>query len=98
MCHGLQIHVTDPEKYYPVAVALEIFDAVIETSATGSFQFNSPPYEYENELMPFDILSGDSGIRNTLLNRMSLKSEKERWKDEIEEFKKEFAGISAYPE
>src|SRR4030042_2056339 len=29
LCHGLQIHVTDPEKYFPVSVALEIFDSVM---------------------------------------------------------------------
>jgi uncharacterized protein YbbC (DUF1343 family) len=98
LCHGIQIHVTDPGKYYPVSVAVEVFDAIIETSPQGSLQFNEPPYEYEEKLTPFDILSGDSGIRTTLLNRMDLKAEKERWKHEIEEFAKEFRRLSAYPE
>jgi uncharacterized protein YbbC (DUF1343 family) len=98
LCHGIQIHVTDPGKYYPVSVAVEVFDAIIETSPRGSLQFNEPPYEYEEKLTPFDILSGDSGIRTTLLNRMDLKAEKERWKHEIEEFAKEFRRLSAYPE
>jgi uncharacterized protein YbbC (DUF1343 family) len=98
LCRGIQIHITDPEKYYPVSVAMDIFDAIIETSPKGSFQFNEPPYEYEEKLIPFDILSGDSGMRITLLNRQDLKTEKERWRDEIEEFKKEFLQFSAYPE
>lgn len=97
VCHGIQVHVTDIEKYYPVAVALEIFDAIIETSPPRSLQFKDPPYEYEERLMPFDILSGDSGMRTVLEKRFDLKKEKERWNIEIEEFRKEFSELSAYP-
>jgi hypothetical protein len=48
--------------------------------------------------MPFDILSGDSGMRNTLISRKNLQLEKERWADEIEEFRKEFQQLSFYKE
>ena len=95
LCQGLQIHITGVEVYLPVVVALEIADAVIETSPEGSLRFMPPPYEYETSLMPFDILSGDSVMREVLTNRLSLKNEKERWKEEIEIFKNEFSEISA---
>jgi uncharacterized protein YbbC (DUF1343 family) len=97
ICHGLQIHVTDPAIYYPVAAAYEIFSAVIETSP-GSLQFKDPPYEYEYRMMPFDILSGDSVMRNSLMNGVSPEHERQRWQDEIMEFKNEFNRLSAYPE
>jgi uncharacterized protein YbbC (DUF1343 family) len=97
LCYGIQIHVTNPEKYHPVATALDIFDAIIETSP-GFLKFNLPPYEYEYTLMPFDILSGDSGMRTSLINRIPVNEEKERWIVEIEDFKKEFGSFSAYPE
>ena len=97
VCHGIQIHVTDIEEYYPVRVAMEIFDSIIETSPSGSLQFKEPPYEYEERLIPFDILSGDSGMRTVLEKRLDLEKEKERWNIEIEEFRKEFTGLSAYP-
>jgi len=97
-CNGLQIHVTDVNSYRPVGTALEIFDAIIETSVTNSLTFNLPPYEYENNLMPFDILAGDSGMRDTLVNRKSINIEKERWLSEIEEFRTEFRYIAHYPE
>lgn len=96
-CDGLQIHVTDTDKFRPVGTALEIFDAIIETSP-GALTFNQPPYEYENDLVPFDILSGDSVMRETLLNRGNLKAEKDRWEYEISEFLKEFSSVSAYSE
>ncbi|HOB84585.1 MAG TPA: DUF1343 domain-containing protein [Bacteroidales bacterium] len=97
-CHGIQIHVIRHEIYFPVATALEIIDSIIKTSSPGALSFNLPPYEYEKTLMPFDILSGDSVMRTSLLNRLPVKQEKERWQTEIEIFRKEFRDISAYPE
>ena len=97
-CNGLQIHVTDINTFRPVSTAIEIFEAVIRTSPPESLIFNSPPYEYEYNLIPFDILSGDPGIRKTLQRGDSLEPEKERWAEEAEEFKKELDLISLYPE
>lgn len=96
-CNGLQIHVTDTGKYRPVGTALEIFDAIIELWP-GELTFKNPPYEYENNLIPFDILSGDERMRSTLIARGSIKSEKQRWEDEISDFKNEFRSVSAYDE
>ncbi len=96
LCGGIQIHVTDRRKYFPVAAALEIFDAIIATTSENSLIFNPPPYEYEEKLMPFDILAGDSITREVLINRGSLSHEKERWAEEAAQFKKEFDEISFY--
>lgn len=98
MCNGLQIHVTDPSVYHPVETAYEIFDAIIETTPPGSLKFNLPPYEYEYKMMPFDILSGDSVMRASLLSRVPAKIELQRWQYEIGEFKNEFKQVAVYPE
>lgn len=98
LCHGFQIHVTDIDQFRPVATALEIFDAIIETSDPGSLIFKEPPYEYEDTLKPFDILSGDDIMRKTLISRGDRKAEKERWKNEATEFDREFRELSAYSE
>lgn len=94
LCNGIQIHVTDVEKFKPVGTALEIFDAIFETSP--GLMFKQPPYEYEYKLMPFDILSGDSGMRETLIGRKNINTEKERWESEIGEFKKDFDRMAVY--
>ena len=98
LCYGLQIHITDVNRFKPVGTALEIFDAIIETSKPNTLKFNLPPYEYEYSLMPFDILSGDSGMRELLISRQNIRIEKERWAHEIEEFKNEFRQIAFYSE
>jgi len=98
LCEGIQVHVTDPGVYRPVETALEIINAVIETSADIIVIIKDPHFEYENRLMPFDILSGDSQMRNVLTGRLSLKHEKERWKEETEVFSREFSRIAVYRE
>ncbi|MBS1232187.1 MAG: hypothetical protein H6R35_1025, partial [Bacteroidetes bacterium] len=98
LCNGLQIHVTDASAYYPVATAYEIFDAIIETAPPDSLKFNPPPYEYEYKLIPFDILSGDSLMRSSLINRVPASVERQRWQYEIGEFLNEFRQMSVYPE
>ena len=97
-CNGLQIHITDIDSFKPVATALEVFEAIIETSAPDALKFLPPPYEYENKLMPFDILSGDSGIRETLQNKLNITAEIERWNTEIEVFLNEFRDFGFYGE
>jgi len=97
-CRGIQIHVTDPSVYRPVATALHLFDAIIRTSPEGSLTFNPPPYEYEYNLMPFDILAGDSRMREVLTGGFSLNEEISRWDSEIRSFAAEFREIAIYKE
>jgi len=98
LCYGMQIHIKDISHFKPVTTAFEILDAIIETTEAGALSFKMPPYEYEYKLMPFDILSGDSGMRETLTGRYNIRIEKERWAYEIEEFRKELRQIAFYSE
>lgn len=97
-CRGIQIHVTNASCFRPVAAALHLFDAIIKTSPAGSLKFNNPPYEYEYRLMPFDILSGDSRMREVLEKSLSLNDEVQRWDASIESFNKEFSQMALYTE
>ena len=96
LCGGVQIHITDPALYKPVQTALHILDAVIRITGPGVMKFNPPPYEYEEILMPFNILSGDNKMRIHLENRAPVKTETERWNDEISFFLQEFRSIQLY--
>jgi uncharacterized protein YbbC (DUF1343 family) len=95
-CRGIQIHVLDPSEYFPVSAMLDILIVIHRTSPSGSVKFNPPPYEYEFKLMPFDILSGDSRMREVIEQKLSVTEEKERWKDEIASFMKEFKQMAIY--
>lgn len=97
-CRGIQIHVTEASLFKPVATALHLFDAIIRTSPESAMKFNPPPYEYEYRLMPFDILSGDSRMREVLTMGLSLKEETERWQAQTEIFISDFRHIALYNE
>lgn len=97
-CHGIQIHVTDTSVFRPVVTALNLFDAVRKTSPAASLRFNPPPYEYEYRLIPFDILSGDSRMREVLEKGLPIADEVRRWDASIEFFNNEFRQMALYTE
>jgi len=96
LCHGIFMHVNNLKIFRPVATALHIFDAIIEVSPPESLRFLPPPYEYEYNLMPFDILSGDESMRKTLFHRLPPEQEIARWATQTEIFKKKFEAIKLY--
>lgn len=93
-CNGMQIHITNFELYEPVYTAACVFQKMHDIS--GRLEFIDPPYEYEEHLIPFDILSGDSLLRKVISGQGSLNNERERWKDEINSFNKEFKEFTLY--
>ncbi|MEM1297253.1 MAG: DUF1343 domain-containing protein [Verrucomicrobiota bacterium] len=56
ICHGAQLHVTDRDCFLPLRTAMEILRLVRETYP--QFSWNPPPYEYETEKLPIEILLG----------------------------------------
>ena len=86
-CRGLQIHITDYSLYEPVYTAACIFRKINDIS--GKLEFNDPPYEYEELNLPFDILAGDSRLRNAITDNGLLNQERERWRSDINIFNKE---------
>lgn len=65
LCGGVQIHVTDEREFRPVRTAVEIL-AAAKTLAPEDFAWRRPPYEYEETLMPIDILWGSDELRTAL--------------------------------
>ncbi|MFW5960112.1 MAG: exo-beta-N-acetylmuramidase NamZ domain-containing protein, partial [Chitinivibrionales bacterium] len=94
-CYGFQIHVTDPSVFRPVRAAAEIIRGITEVSDRG-FEFKDPPYEYEYTRMPFDILSGDTRLRDALMNNEDLRLLFEEWDEETAFFSKEAASYLYY--
>ncbi len=57
LCGGAQIHVTDRNAFRPFQTGLEIIRA-IRKSYPDQFAWKQPPYEYETEKLPIEILLG----------------------------------------
>jgi hypothetical protein len=57
-----------------------------------------PPYEYETEKMPFDILAGSSDLRRTLEQHGEIAGLAAQWENDLHDFKPLFKEIARYPE
>jgi len=86
-CHGFQIHVTDPQRYQPYATTLHLLQAVI-LHHRERFEWKAPPYEYEFERMPIDLIMGDGTIRKRIENLDPLDEIEASWQGELNQFKK----------
>lgn len=65
LCGGAQLHVTDRRAFRPVETAVAILQTVRQL-APEEFAWREPPYEYEERLMPIDILWGNAALREGL--------------------------------
>ncbi len=61
-CGGLFLHVTDRATFRSVRTTAIVLRCIRELWP-NEFEWLPPPYEYETEKMPIDILSGDSALR-----------------------------------
>jgi uncharacterized protein YbbC (DUF1343 family) len=61
-CKGLWVHPTDARAFRPYRTTLALLRAVQELWPQES-HWRQPPYEYEKELMPIDILCGNATTR-----------------------------------
>jgi uncharacterized protein YbbC (DUF1343 family) len=64
-CGGCQIHVTDRGAFRPVRTAVELI-AEFRREDPARFAWREPPYEYEHDKEPIDILYGSDRLRATL--------------------------------
>ena len=64
-CGGCQIHVTDRRAFRPVLTGAAVI-AACRRAPPDVFGWRRPPYEYEHERMPIDILAGSEALRRAL--------------------------------
>lgn len=62
VCGGFQIHVTDRKTFRPWRTGVVLLRE-LKNEMGDSFQWLDPPYEYETDKMPIDILNGSDEIR-----------------------------------
>ena len=89
LCGGVQLHVIDREKFRPFKTGVAVIKA-IHNLYQNQFAWKQPPYEYEYEKMPIDILSGTDRLRRDIENDVSLDRMAAWWQEECSEFNKKF--------
>ena len=94
-CKGFQIHVTDPNEFRPYQTSLHLLQAVILHHRTA-FKWKQPPYEYDTQRLPIDLIIGDRSIRERLENLESIDQIIESWQPKLNEFKGISRGFYLY--
>lgn len=84
-CGGCQIHVTDRHTFRPVAVGASLIREFFAT-APDLFAWREPPYEYEYDKMPIDILAGSPALRGHVEMQTPIREIEATWEGGVEEF------------
>ena len=86
-CGGCQIHVTERRTFEPVRTSVELI-AEFRRQDSAKFGWREPPYEYEHEKEPIDILYGSDRLRTTVDATGDVTALIESWKPEEEAFRR----------
>jgi uncharacterized protein YbbC (DUF1343 family) len=65
-CGGVQIHVTDPWSFRPVATYVALI-AIAHHQAPEAFRFRTEKYEFVDTIPAFDLLTGSAKARERIL-------------------------------
>jgi uncharacterized protein YbbC (DUF1343 family) len=85
-CGGCQIHVTDRKAFAPVAAGVSLLRECFGL-APDKFEWRDPPYEYEHEKMPIDILAGSPLLREQIEAQVPLAEIVASWDEGEAEFR-----------
>jgi len=86
ICRGFMIHITDPAAYRPYFTAIALLAATREAHGQ-QFKWKDPPYEYEFEKMPIDLILGDASLRREIEEGIRPSELKEKWEAELTGFR-----------
>ncbi len=85
-CGGAQIHVMNRDEFKPVITGIGMVKTAYDMY-TEKFRWKDPPYEYEYDRNPFDIISGTSKMREAIERGDSLSEIEDSWQAPLAEFK-----------
>lgn len=95
LCGGAQIHVTDRHTFEPLFCAVSVL-SMIHTLYPDDIEWNEPPYEYEEDKMPVDILYGSPALRKGIDSGACARDIAASWRAENDSFRTESAESGLY--
>jgi len=86
VCGGVHIHITDPKTYEPYITTLAIIQDIISLYPSH-FAWRKPPYEYEREKIPIDLILGDKSLREAIEQQKDINDLEKSWQKELHDFR-----------
>jgi uncharacterized protein YbbC (DUF1343 family) len=87
-CGGCQLHVTDRHAFAPLRAAVELIDE-FHREDPDRFAWREPPYEYEHEKEPIDILYGSDQLRRVIGDGGDIAALIASWRPDEERFRRQ---------
>ena len=84
-CGGCQIHVTSRAEFEPVKAGVALLRQCFGLAPDRPI-WRDPPYEYEHEKMPIDILAGSPVLRQQIEQQMPIEDITASWGPGVAEF------------
>jgi uncharacterized protein YbbC (DUF1343 family) len=84
-CVGFQLHVTNARTFLPYRTSLALLQAALRLYPED-FRYKEPPYEYEYERLPMDLILGDQRVRKELEAGLPLREIEAGWQEGLQEF------------
>jgi uncharacterized protein YbbC (DUF1343 family) len=86
-CAGCQVHVLDRRAFRSVEAGVALIEA-FRAGGAGQFKWRDPPYEYEHERLPFDVLAGSTDLRQQLEGGVAAREIARSWEPTVDAFMK----------
>jgi uncharacterized protein YbbC (DUF1343 family) len=86
-CGGCQIHVTDRDAFRPVVTGVALIQ-MFRTMNPQNFAWRQPPYEYELDKLPIDILAGSATLREQVEANLAPLAISDSWREDEETFRR----------
>ena len=94
-CAGFQLHVTNHETFRPYRTSLALLQAML-ILYPGRFAYKEPPYEYEFERLPMDLILGDRQVRQALEQGTPILEIEQGWQEELAAYRRRCAAVFLY--
>lgn len=85
LCQGFQLHVVDTLSYRAYTTSLALLHAICACHGED-FSWSSPPYEYEYEHLPIDLILGSSALREKIEGVTPMEQIVSSWQTDQVEF------------
>ncbi len=86
MCGGVQLHVLDRDAFEPYLTGIMLISTV-RSMYPDQFSWRPPPYEYEYDKLPIEILCGGRRVPDLIEREATAAEVRASWQADLERFR-----------
>lgn len=94
-CRGFHLHVTDAGEFRPYRTTLILLQVIMRLYP-DQFAYKEPPYEYEFDKLPIDMIIGDMKIRKGIEEGIPVNELEESWQDALKSYLERIQAVLLY--